>query len=532
MANINVTVTDGNNITLALTPPTTQIVTLDRGIAGPPGVGVASGGTTGQVLSKFSNNNYDTFWQSLGTLAAQNADNILVSGGAINNTSIGAITPTNGSFTTLIGGAVSANYAQLTGGATTKAVQFQTLGLDTNSSLAIQSKGTGAIDLVAGSSGVNISNGGTVTAITRTAAGTSYITAPSVAISVPTTINGVQAIATGTIATTSGSTINFGGTGYTLNDVLTVNGGTFTTAATFTVSAVSGGVITAITIVQGGVYTSLPTNPVVTTGGTGTGATINLSAGVINSTFIITNAGSGYIEQPTVSFSGGGGSGAAAYATVGAGTIVRSLGSTIDFYMPSGQAFRVSDGLATATPVSWIDIRTNGTTANIGVGGTSAPLIVNTNSGIFSIRSGVMGTVSLEQFRVSNTASAVNYLQVTGSATSNSPVISVQGSDTNITFQYQSKGTGQHVFSTRGSVQQFRILDTASSVNYGAVTGAAIGAAPAFSVAGTDSNIDLALIAKGTGVIQFGSYTGTILTPTGYINIKDSGGTVRRLLVG
>ena len=37
MANINVSVTDGNNIVLALTPPTTQVITIDRGIAGPVG---------------------------------------------------------------------------------------------------------------------------------------------------------------------------------------------------------------------------------------------------------------------------------------------------------------------------------------------------------------------------------------------------------------------------------------------------------------------------------------------------------------
>lgn len=37
MANITVTVQDGNNILLELTPPTTQTIKIDRGVAGAPG---------------------------------------------------------------------------------------------------------------------------------------------------------------------------------------------------------------------------------------------------------------------------------------------------------------------------------------------------------------------------------------------------------------------------------------------------------------------------------------------------------------
>jgi hypothetical protein len=80
MANIVANVIDGNTINLVVTPPTTQIVTIDRGLAGPAGpagpagatgpqgptgatgAGVIVGGTTGQVLAKASNTNYDTVW--------------------------------------------------------------------------------------------------------------------------------------------------------------------------------------------------------------------------------------------------------------------------------------------------------------------------------------------------------------------------------------------------------------------------------------------------------------------------------------
>ena len=68
-----------------------------------------------------------------------------------------------------------------------------------------------------------------------------------------------------------------GGTGYVVSDVLTVSGGTFTTATTLTVTSVSGGVIDGIEITEPGVYSVLPSNPVSATGGTGSGATFTMT---------------------------------------------------------------------------------------------------------------------------------------------------------------------------------------------------------------------------------------------------------------
>ena len=72
-----------------------------------------------------------------------------------------------------------------------------------------------------------------------------------------------------------------GGTGYALNDILTVTGGTGT-AATLRVTSVAGGVIDGIAIETGGRYTVDPTNPVAVTGGGGTGATFNLTLAQVN----------------------------------------------------------------------------------------------------------------------------------------------------------------------------------------------------------------------------------------------------------
>lgn len=75
----------------------------------------------------------------------------------------------------------------------------------------------------------------------------------------------------------SAATISAGGTGYTVGDILTSTGGTFTHAAKFRVTTVGAGIITGLVIAEGGAYTVNPSSPVSTTGGTGTGATVTVS---------------------------------------------------------------------------------------------------------------------------------------------------------------------------------------------------------------------------------------------------------------
>jgi hypothetical protein len=138
-----------------------------------------------------------------------------------------------------------------------------------------------------------------------------------------------------------------------------------------------------------------------------------------------------------------------------------------------------------------------------------------------------------EQMRVSHTASAVNYLQVTGAATTSFPIISAQGSDANISLQIYSKGTGGvNFWTSNGGSRQFQVAHTAGTVvNFATATGNVAGAAPTFSVAGTDTNIDLALTPKGTGLVRFGTYVAGALLATGYINIKAADGTTYKVLV-
>ena len=118
-----------------------------------------------------------------------------------------------------------------------------------------------------------------------------------------------------------------------------------------------------------------------------------------------------------------------------------------------------------------------------------------------------------------------------GGATGLPATFSVQGSDTNIQINYVSKGTGNQAFKA-GSTTQFVVATTASAVNYLNATGAATGSAPSIFSGGTDTNVDIALYTQGTGVLRFGTYTAGVVAQAGYITIKDAAGNTRRLLVG
>lgn len=98
------------------------------------------------------------------------------------------------------------------------------------------------------------------------------------------------------------------GTGYTVGDVLTFSGGTFTTAATLTVDAVhpdGTGKIIALSVTNAGNYSVLPSSPVTLTGGTGSGAGASPAWAIL--TVSVTGAGTNYpgYPHPKITYSGG-----------------------------------------------------------------------------------------------------------------------------------------------------------------------------------------------------------------------------------
>lgn len=95
-----------------------------------------------------------------------------------------------------------------------------------------------------------------------------------------------------------------GGTGYTASDVLTLVGGVLHdggSAATFTVNTVSAGAVATVSVLAVGDYDIFPDNPVVTTGGTGTGCTLTVApANVAGDTVLVLQGNGGSGQDPVV----------------------------------------------------------------------------------------------------------------------------------------------------------------------------------------------------------------------------------------
>jgi len=454
------------------------------------------------------------------------------------------------------------NYLQVTGGAANNGPLISVQGSDTNISLALQSKGNGGIDFAAGANGVSISNGTSVTSLQITSIGSGYITVPTVTISAPTTTGGVTATANTASMGLWGIGVNFGGTGYSVNDVLTLVGGTVASSAvTLRVTTISANVITGITALNYGSYSVLPANPISVTGGTGTGA--NLSATWCVYGVNLLTGGSGYVEQPTVTFSAGGGAVAAlAYATVGSSASVKGLGTQLNLQTANNQ-----------TSIQLLDDATmpivNTALYVIGASSGLGRLALRSNKA-FYISSGngnplgffTNGSTTSDgspQLNITHTAS-VNYLNITGGITNGAPVLSAVGSDANVSIFITPKGTGNvTVTSTTaatsptagalvvaggigvagavvhgagtvsspsvaigasnrgfynptngdvgfvaGGYEQVRYLTTSPAVNYLTMTGSNTAVAPIISVAGSDTNINVLISPKGTGLVALG----------------------------
>lgn len=100
------------------------------------------------------------------------------------------------------------------------------------------------------------------------------------------------------------------------------------------------------------------------------------------------------------------------------------------------------------------------------------------------------------------------------------------------TFVRMNMGANNFNFSNDAGNSAFYIATGPTHVNRIQVTSNTTGNAPYISADGSDTNLDLRLIPKGTGRVRFGTHTATGDTAiSGYIEIRDNGGTVRKLAV-
>ena len=88
---------------------------------------------------------------------------------------------------------------------------------------------------------------------------------------------------------------------------------------------------------------------------------------------------------------------------------------------------------------------------------------------------------------------------------------------------------GMQVLGDSGQVLAL-VQQISSAVNYPTLTASASDVAT-FGVAGTSTDVDVRLQPKGAGYVQFGTHTGSVLSISGYITIKDAAGNPRNLAV-
>jgi hypothetical protein len=156
-----------------------------------------------------------------------------------------------------------------------------------------------------------------------------------------------------------------------------------------------------------------------------------------------------------------------------------------------------------------------------------------TSTGLISLG----GAYDAEGLRITQTASAVNRVEVTGAITTATPVLRSNGSDTNVALTVGTKGTGQISFSTNGAAtEQARVAHVASAVNYILLQGSATGTPPIIQTGGSDTNRDIKISAAGTGVVDLGTTSATTASagaqvlpanPAGFLNLKLNGSAIK-----
>ncbi|HYF09288.1 MAG TPA: glycosyl hydrolase family 28-related protein, partial [Acetobacteraceae bacterium] len=95
----------------------------------------------------------------------------------------------------------------------------------------------------------------------------------------------------------------------------------------------------------------------------------------------------------------------------------------------------------------------------------------------------------------------VNSLRVNAAASGGRIGLVAQGSDTNVGMDVAGKGTGTVALQANGA-NGLVVTNPASTVNNVQVSGAAAGAAPQIAAQGSDANVTLQLAGKGTGAVQ------------------------------
>lgn len=131
-------------------------------------------------------------------------------------------------------------------------------------------------------------------------------------------------------------------------------------------------------------------------------------------------------------------------------------------------------------------------------------------------------------------AGAVNYPLIKNSRTGVPSVIGIEGADANTFLDLYTKGIGTIRFQSHGGTSEhLRVTPGASlATDFLTVAGSAGLGGATLGSGGVSANIDVFVSPKGTGVLRFGTFTGSAdVACNGYVTIKDSAGTLRKIMI-
>lgn len=103
---------------------------------------------------------------------------------------------------------------------------------------------------------------------------------------------------------------------------------------------------------------------------------------------------------------------------------------------------------------------------------------------------------------LSAAASAVNFLQIVNSATGSNVYMQPNGADTNVGLSFRARGTSAISFQTQAGQNMVAYFPVTNPVNYFGYFPSVTSSAPVFKVVGSDTNISLDIQSKGTGTVQ------------------------------
>lgn len=193
----------------------------------------------------------------------------------------------------------------------------------------------------------------------------------------------------------------------------------------------------------------------------------------------------------------------AARTTLGLGTAATTNATA---YATASQGAKADTALQPNTAVTVTTLTATTVSAALnGTLGATTPAAATVTTLTATGQASVGGSAGSESLRVVPVANAVNRWEVCGSPTTGANFLLTNGADTDTFNAYSLKGAGAHSFFTNsGADRQLRITHTANAVNFAQVTGAATGGAPTISAQGSDADIPFAIRAKGAAVLNLG----------------------------